>query len=150
MAMKKVPKAIVYRNHLQQRIAREREYLRAIDSCVTCLLCVTARVSANVCTRAHAHTPHSAFIVYLHGTSSDAANVYFFMEYLPGGELFTRIHEGHDGRRGVRSSRLARTFDTCVMVGLRVSHARFYAGEIVLALEFLHGCVCVCVRRDCD
>jgi hypothetical protein len=35
----------------------------------------------------------SPFIVYLHGTYADKRHLYFFLEYLPGGELFTRIYK---------------------------------------------------------
>lgn len=91
LAVKKVSKAHVFRQSQQERIIRERDYLRAVDC---------------------------PFIVYLHGTYSDKRHVYFFLEYLPGGELFTRIYKTK---------------------GLKVAASRFYTAEIVLALEFLHN-----------
>ena len=53
----------------------------------------------------------------------DECNIYFYLEYLPGGELFTRIHSRkRDGRP----------------IAMRTSHARFYMAELVCAFEFLH------------
>lgn len=58
------------------------------------------------------------FVVRLHATFQDSAYLYFLMEFVPGGELFTCIR---------RATRLSNTV------------ARFYAAEIVLALTYLHG-----------
>jgi serine/threonine protein kinase len=59
------------------------------------------------------------FIVRLHATFQDATYLYFLMEFVSGGELFTCI------RRAARLSN-------------RV--AQFYTAEIVLALTYLHSC----------
>jgi len=58
------------------------------------------------------------FIVNLLGHTQDARRVYLLFEYVPGGELFSLLR---------RSSHFA------------PSQAAFYAGEIVLALGYLHG-----------
>ena len=63
------------------------------------------------------HVNHP-FLVHLYGTHQDEANLYLFMEYVPGGELFNLI------RRFTR---------------LTEPTARFYAAEILLALEYLHS-----------
>jgi serine/threonine protein kinase len=59
-----------------------------------------------------------------YGSFADERHLYFFLEYLPGGELFTRIHTAKRGP-GKR--------------GLKPSHARFYAAEVILALEYMHS-----------
>jgi serine/threonine protein kinase len=51
--------------------------------------------------------------------------MYFFLEFLAGGELFNRIQTAKRGS-GKR--------------GLKPSHVRFYAAEITLALEYIHSC----------
>ena len=58
------------------------------------------------------------FIVRLLGSSQDELCLHFVLEYVVGGEFFTHLRQA--GRF---------TDDT----------SRFYAGEIVLALEYLHG-----------
>ena len=58
------------------------------------------------------------FLVNLLGTFQDALNVYFILEYIQGGELFSYL------RKYVR-------FPNHV--------ARFYASEVLLALEHLHS-----------
>merc|ERR1719197_106224 len=58
------------------------------------------------------------FIVTLEKTSQDAKNLYFVMEYVLGGELFTHLRSA--GRFSGATT-------------------RFYAAEIVLTLEFLHA-----------
>ncbi|KAJ2852736.1 cAMP-dependent protein kinase catalytic subunit [Coemansia brasiliensis] len=57
------------------------------------------------------------FIVYMLGTCQDRQNLYFFMEYVVGGELFTYLRRYH-------------RFPPPV--------AKFYAAEVLLALEYLH------------
>eukprot|EP01102_Stenamoeba_stenopodia_P009380 TRINITY_DN2760_c0_g1_i1.p1 TRINITY_DN2760_c0_g1~~TRINITY_DN2760_c0_g1_i1.p1 ORF type:complete len:720 (+),score=92.39 TRINITY_DN2760_c0_g1_i1:491-2650(+) len=57
------------------------------------------------------------FIVKLYGTFQDQTNLYFVLEYVPGGELFTLIR---------KYKRLPN------------ENARFYAAELVLAIEYLH------------
>eukprot|EP01133_Synstelium_polycarpum_P011226 gene11226-13089_t len=58
------------------------------------------------------------FIVKLHATFKDKKSLYFLQEYIPGGELFDHI----------RSNK-----------SLSLKATQFYAAEIVLALEYLHG-----------
>jgi protein kinase X len=58
------------------------------------------------------------FIVNLSASFQDDARLYMIMEYVPGGELFSYL------RRERR---------------LKEDTARFYASEIVLAYEYLHG-----------
>jgi protein kinase X len=58
------------------------------------------------------------FIVKLYATFQDRVNLYFLLEYVSGGELFSCIR---------RSGRLPNTT------------ARFYAAEIVLAIRYLHS-----------
>jgi protein kinase X len=58
------------------------------------------------------------FIVKLYATFQDQANLYFLLEYISGGELFSCIR---------RNGRLSN------------STGRFYAAEIVLAIRYLHS-----------
>ncbi|KAJ1869159.1 cAMP-dependent protein kinase catalytic subunit [Coemansia sp. RSA 486] len=58
------------------------------------------------------------FIVYMLGTCQDRVNLYFFMEYVVGGELFTYLRRYH-------------RFPPPV--------AKFYAAEVLLALEYMHA-----------
>lgn len=58
------------------------------------------------------------FIVNLVGLLQDRRRVYMLMEYVPGGEVFTRLRA--DGRFSNDAS-------------------RFYAAEIILAFEYLHS-----------
>ncbi|KAJ1963024.1 cAMP-dependent protein kinase catalytic subunit [Dipsacomyces acuminosporus] len=58
------------------------------------------------------------FIVHMLGTCQDNVNLYFFMEYVVGGELFTYLRRYH-------------RFPPPV--------AKFYAAEVLLALEYLHS-----------
>ncbi|KJH41821.1 kinase domain protein [Dictyocaulus viviparus] len=58
------------------------------------------------------------FIVKLISTDKDDANLYMIMEFIPGGELFSYL-------------RASRVFSNSV--------SRFYAAEIVCALEYIHG-----------
>ncbi|KAJ2809185.1 cAMP-dependent protein kinase catalytic subunit [Coemansia guatemalensis] len=58
------------------------------------------------------------FIVYMLGTCQDRTNLYFFMEYVVGGELFTYLRRYH-------------RFPPPV--------AKFYAAEVLLALEYMHA-----------
>ena len=58
------------------------------------------------------------FIVHLYGTYQDRTNLYLFLEYAPGGELFNLIR--HYGK-------------------LSEEVTRFYTAEIVIALEYLHS-----------
>eukprot|EP01135_Chromosphaera_perkinsii_P004517 Nk52_evm11s287 gene=Nk52_evmTU11s287 len=59
----------------------------------------------------------SPFIISCMGSFQDAANLYLVMEYVNGGELFTHLREVH-------------TFGP--------DKARFYAAQVVLALEYMH------------
>jgi serine/threonine protein kinase len=61
---------------------------------------------------------HHPFIVQLHYAFQTLEKLYLVMEYLPGGELFFHLKE-------------LETFN--------VEKARFYAAEIALAFEYLHG-----------
>jgi protein kinase A len=58
------------------------------------------------------------FIVNLWGTFQDSANLYMIMDFVPGGELFTLL-------------RKSQRFPNPV--------AKFYAAEVALALDYLHG-----------
>ncbi|CAO3701754.1 unnamed protein product [Rhizopus stolonifer] len=58
------------------------------------------------------------FIVNLWGSFQDAANLYMVMDYVPGGELFSLL-------------RKSKKFSTEI--------ARFYAGEVLLGLAYLHS-----------
>lgn len=58
------------------------------------------------------------FLVRIFGTWQDRKNIFLCLEYVPGGELFSIL-------------RRART--------LPVSAAKFYAAEVILALEYLHS-----------
>ncbi|KAJ2005420.1 cAMP-dependent protein kinase catalytic subunit [Coemansia thaxteri] len=58
------------------------------------------------------------FIVRMLGTYQDRVNLYFFMEYVVGGELFTYLRRYH-------------RFPPPV--------AKFYAAEVLLALEYMHA-----------
>lgn len=61
---------------------------------------------------------HHPFIVNLFGATQDSKNLYMLMEYVIGGEVFTHLR---------RAGRFPP--DVC----------RFYAGEITLALEYMHS-----------
>ena len=54
------------------------------------------------------------------GCFQDERRVYLVLDYLPGGELFRKIRTAPQGR-------------------LQDDEAKFYASEITLALEYLHG-----------
>jgi len=56
-------------------------------------------------------------VVKLFTTLNDENNLYFIMEYIPGGELFSYIHE----------------------IKLSEEKVKFYAAEILLVLEYLHS-----------
>ncbi|RKO87241.1 kinase-like domain-containing protein, partial [Blyttiomyces helicus] len=58
------------------------------------------------------------FLVSLLGTFQDSTNVYFILEYVQGGELFTYLR---------KSGRFSNNI------------ARFYAAEVVMAFEYLHA-----------
>ncbi|KAI8390136.1 kinase-like domain-containing protein [Blakeslea trispora] len=58
------------------------------------------------------------FVVNLWGSFQDSANLYMVMDFVPGGELFTVL-------------RKSKKFSNEV--------ARFYAGEVLLALSYLHS-----------
>lgn len=58
------------------------------------------------------------FIVNLWGTFQDSTNLYMIMDFVPGGELFTLL-------------RKSQRFPNPV--------AKFYAAEVALALDYLHG-----------
>jgi len=58
------------------------------------------------------------FIVKLYATFQDPENLYFLLEYVPGGELFSYIR-----KRG----------------GLNNDIVKFYASEIILAIRYLHS-----------
>lgn len=58
------------------------------------------------------------FIVNLWGTFQDSVNLYMIMDFVPGGELFTLL-------------RKSQRFPNPV--------AKFYAAEVALALDYLHG-----------
>ncbi|KIH42525.1 hypothetical protein ANCDUO_27490 [Ancylostoma duodenale] len=58
------------------------------------------------------------FIVKLISTDMDDTNLYMIMEFIPGGELFSYL-------------RASRVFSNAM--------SRFYAAEIVCALEYIHG-----------
>ncbi|KAI7900735.1 camp-dependent protein kinase 6 [Cokeromyces recurvatus] len=58
------------------------------------------------------------FIVNLWGSFQDCANLYMVMDYIPGGELFSYL-------------RKSKKFSNDV--------ARFYAGEVLLAIAYLHS-----------
>jgi serine/threonine protein kinase len=68
------------------------------------------------------------FIVNFYGTFQDSKRVYMIMEYVIGGELFSQL------RQAGRFTNAA---------------SRFYAAEIVLALQYLHQRVCSVVGRCC-
>lgn len=55
-----------------------------------------------------------------YATFQDTTNLYFLMEFVPGGELFTHIRRTQKGY-------------------LSNSSATFYAAEILLAIRFLHS-----------
>ncbi|OMJ12041.1 cAMP-dependent protein kinase type 1 [Smittium culicis] len=61
---------------------------------------------------------NSPFIVKLHGCYQDSINLYMFLEYIIGGELFSYL-------------RRYKKFPSPV--------AKFYAGEVALAFEYLHS-----------
>ena len=57
------------------------------------------------------------FLVRLQGSFQDSSRVYLLMEFIPGGELFSRITDS----------------------GMRYGSTRFYISELVLVLEYLHS-----------
>lgn len=59
-------------------------------------------------------------IVKMYHTFKDASNLYFLLEYCPGGEVWSKLKMGDE------------------MVGLNDSQARTYASQIVSALTYLH------------
>ena len=66
------------------------------------------------------HLLSHPFIMRLHGTFTDERCAYFLLEHIDGCDLFKVAHE-----RGA--------------VGMEPSHAAFYCGGILLALEHMHG-----------
>ncbi|KAJ3109960.1 camp-dependent protein kinase catalytic subunit [Physocladia obscura] len=58
------------------------------------------------------------FLVNMLGTLQDSANLYFVLEFIQGGELFTHLRKSGRFRNNV---------------------ALFYAGEVILAFEYLHN-----------
>ncbi|KAI8997744.1 camp-dependent protein kinase type 2 [Pilobolus umbonatus] len=68
--------------------------------------------------RAILSSVYHPFIVNLWGSFQDDAHLYMVMDYVPGGELFSYLRK---------------------MKRLSNNAARFYAGEILLALSYLHS-----------
>lgn len=62
-------------------------------------------------------TPKNPFLVQMNSSFQNKKNLFFVLEYCPGGELFTLL-------KNLRR--------------LSENHAWFYAAQIVLALEHLH------------
>jgi len=60
------------------------------------------------------------FIIQLYATFRNAERLYFLMEFVPGGELHSLIHNRRSG-------------------GLPDSSARFYASAVLVALAHLHS-----------
>jgi len=60
-------------------------------------------------------------IIKMYHTFKDASNLYFLLEYCPGGEVWSKLKMGDE------------------MVGLRDSLARFYASQIVSSLTYLQS-----------
>ena len=89
-ALKIVKKAVVVRQKQEKHIVSERDLLTKLDH---------------------------HFIVKLRATFQDRLQVYFLFEYVPGGELFSRIPD----------------------CGLPPPSVLFYTSEIVLALSYLHS-----------
>jgi serine/threonine protein kinase len=58
------------------------------------------------------------FIVHLHSTFQTGQKLYFVLDYCSGGELFNLLTK----RKSITENQ-----------------ARFYAGQLVLALEYLHA-----------
>ncbi|KAJ3004548.1 UNVERIFIED_CONTAM: camp-dependent protein kinase catalytic subunit [Siphonaria sp. JEL0065] len=58
------------------------------------------------------------FLVHMLGSMQDCSNLYFVLEFVQGGELFTFLRKSGRFRNNV---------------------ALFYAGEVVLAVEYLHN-----------
>lgn len=67
----------------------------------------------------HTIDPAASFFVSLFRTFSDEKRVYFILEHAAGGELFARL-KSHQSR-------------------FPIDVARFYAAEIVIALDYLHN-----------
>lgn len=65
-----------------------------------------------------ANRAHHPFLVNLHSSFQTSSRIFFVMEYAPGGDLLNHM----------RRSR-----------GSQSHQAKFYACEIVLALEYLHS-----------
>ncbi|RHY30007.1 hypothetical protein DYB32_004690 [Aphanomyces invadans] len=74
------------------------------------------------------------FLVKLKYAFQSPANVYLVMPYIPGGELFHTLH-----KQGLLLE-VTLWFFTVQSEGRPTQHtACFYAAEMVLALEYLHG-----------
>eukprot|EP00124_Ichthyophonus_hoferi_P005720 Ihof_evm1s917 gene=Ihof_evmTU1s917 len=59
------------------------------------------------------------FVVKTLGSFQDAQHIYYIMEYIPGGELFSHLRSSKHGRFSER-------------------RAKFYVAELMLALEYMH------------
>jgi serine/threonine protein kinase len=61
------------------------------------------------------------FILKLHQTYNDRDHLYFLLDFVQGGELFTYLHCSPNSPRQ-----------------LEVDHARFFASHVLMAIEYLH------------
>ena len=74
------------------------------------------------------------FIVRLHATFQDTHNLYFLLELVQGGELWSLIHSSSSPLLSDLPAQLGG-----IMRGMRESACRFYAANVVSALIYMHS-----------